>query len=125
MISNIVYPLPPNQTMDTTDISILYGEKGFDRCFIERKNNQYEYNIEQVTVPILDMAHLAEFSPKMDKILHNIMNTEKGIIFVYCEYKKGGSLPFALALEQNGFEHVSIEGKIGEPIPKPKLYSKY
>jgi len=125
MISNIVYPLPPGQTLDTTDISILYGEKGFDRCFTERKHNQYEYNLEQVTVPILDVAHLAQFSPKMDKILNNIMNTEKGIIFVYCEYKKGGSLPFALMLEQNGFEHLSIEGKIGEPIPKPKLFSRW
>ena len=43
MISNIVYPLPAGQTFAKTDVSLLYGEKGFDRCFEETKSNYYDY----------------------------------------------------------------------------------
>jgi superfamily II DNA or RNA helicase len=127
MISNIVYPLPPGQTFAKTDISLLYGEKGFDRCFEETKTNYYDYTkvaIESDGVPIIDNTHLEYYSPKYSKILKNIMNTQNGIIFVYSEYKKGGSLPFALVLEQNGFDQVVVEGKIGETVIKNKLVSR-
>lgn len=127
MISNIVYPLPAGQTFAKTDVSLLYGEKGFDRCFEETKSNYYDYTktaIQSDGVPIIDSKHLENYSPKYSKILKNIMNTQNGIIFVYSEYKKGGSLPFALVLEQNGFEQVVIEGKIGETVTKNKLVSR-
>ena len=127
MISNIVYPLPPGQTFAKTDVSLLYGEKGFDRCFEETKSNYYDYTkiaIESDGIPIIDSKHLEKYSPKYNKILKNIMNTRNGIIFVYSEYKKGGSLPFALVLEQNGFEQVVVEGKIGETVTKNKLVSR-
>jgi hypothetical protein len=127
MISNIVYPLPPKSTFPKTDVTLLYGDKGFERCFNETKNNKYEYNIENSIgtnrLPILDSSNLEIFAPKMSKIIQNIKNTDKGIIFVYSEYKKGGSLPFALALEQNGFEQLVIEGKNGGLAIKNKLQS--
>ena len=127
MISNIVYPLPPKSTFPKTDVTLLYGDKGFERCFNETKNNKYEYNIDNSIgtnrLPILDSSNLEIFAPKMSKIIQNIKNTDKGIIFVYSEYKKGGSLPFALALEQNGFEQLVIEGKNGGLAIKNKLQS--
>ena len=49
------------------------------------------------------------------------MNTPNGIIFIYSEYKKGGSLPLALVLEENGFEQILVEGKMGQLIVKNKL----
>ena len=127
VISNIVYPLSAGQTFAKMDVSLLYGEKGFDRCFEETKTNHYEYTkiaIESNGIPIIDSTHLENYSPKYNKILKNIMNTTNGIIFVYSEYKKGGSLPFALVLEQNGFEQVVIEGKIGETVVKNRLVSR-
>jgi superfamily II DNA or RNA helicase len=128
MISNIVYPLPPKQKFGKTDVTLLYGEKGFDRCFTELKSGKYEYNTENAIIPvnnlpILDVTNLPEFAPKFNKILQNILNTSTGIIFVYSEYKKGGSLPMALALEQNGFEQMVIEGKMGDIIVKNRLQS--
>ena len=128
MISNIVYPLSPKETFSKTDVSNLYGEKGFDRCFIETKGGKYEYNNDIAISkdnkkPIFDMSNLNEFSPKFHKIIQNIIATDTGIIFIYSEYKKGGSLPIALTLEQNGFEQIVIEGKMGDTVVKNRLQS--
>jgi superfamily II DNA or RNA helicase len=128
MISNIVYPLSPKQTFAKTDVTTLYGEKGFDRCFTEIKGGRYEYNTDIVISkdnkkPIFDMTNLNEFSPKFHKIIENIMSTTTGIIFIYSEYKKGGSLPMALTLEQNGFDQIVIEGKMGDTVIKNRLQS--
>lgn len=127
MISNIVYPLPQGQTLSTVDVTMLYGEKGFDRCFEESKTNQYDYSkiaLDKEGIPFIDSTRLETYSPKYSKILKNIMNTANGIIFVYSEYKKGGSIPLALVLEQNGFEQVVIDGKMGEIVIKNKLISR-
>jgi hypothetical protein len=127
MISNIVYPLSPKQSFAKTDVTTLYGEKGFDRCITELKGGKYEYNADVAIVsnkrPLLDMSNLNEFAPKFHKIIENIMATKTGIIFIYSEYKKGGSLPMALSLEQNGFDQIIIEGKMGDTVVKNRLQS--
>lgn len=125
MISNLVFP--SKIPLAKTDITSLYGERGFDRCFSENKN-KYEYIDDQALVqkvPFLDQSILETYSPKFKKILDNILNTKNGIIFVYSEYKKGGSLPLALMLEQNGFEQVIVEGKFGDIRVKNRLESKH
>jgi hypothetical protein len=125
MISNIVYPLPAKTTFSKADVSILFGERGFDRCFKELKNGKYEYTEDAIISkkPIFDVSNLDKYSPKFHKILENITSTENGIIFVYSEYRKGGSLPLALMLEQNGFEQLVVEGKMGDVVVKNKLQS--
>ncbi len=123
MISNLVYPT--KTLLNKMDVTLLYGEKGFDRCFSEQ-NNKYNY-IEETAlvkgVPFLDSSILETYSPKYKKILDNILHTENGIVFIYSEYKKGGSLPLALMLEQNGFEQYVVEGKFGELRVKNRLQS--
>ncbi len=124
MVANIVYP---SKTLLTkTDVTTLFGDKGFDRCFIEDKN-KYLYNEDNALVkgvPFLDNTVVEEFAPKLKKIYDNIIHTDNGIIFVYSEYKKGGSVPLALMLEQNGFEQVIVEGKYGDIRVKNRLESR-
>ncbi len=124
IISNIVYPT--KELITKVDVTTLYGDKGFDRCFNEDKN-KYSYNEQNALIrkiPFLDITNLNDYSPKFKQILDNIMNTENGIIFIYSEYRKGGSLPLALTLEQNGFEQVVVEGKFGDIRVKNRLESK-
>ena len=124
MICNIVYP--SKDIISKVDITTLYGDKGFDRCFIEDKNRfiYNEDNALEKEVPFLDQSVIQKYSPKFKKILDNVMNTENGIIFIYSEYKKGGSIPLALMLEQNGFEQLVVEGKYGDSRVKNRLESK-
>ncbi len=125
MISNIVYPLPPKTAFSKADVTTLFGEKGFDRCFKELKSGRFEYTEDSMVgkKPIFDVDNLEKYSPKFHKILENITSTESGIIFIYSEYRKGGSLPLALMLEQNGFEQLVVEGKMGDIVVKNKLQS--
>jgi hypothetical protein len=119
VICNIVYP-----SKDLKNLDNLHGETGFKHCFTE-DSNTYEYTDSSLVdgVPFLDRDLIGKYSTKFSKILNNILSTNKGIIFVYSEYKKGGSIPLTLMLEQNGFEQLVIEGKYGEPIVKNKLSS--
>lgn len=121
VISNIVYP-----TVDKKDINKLYGETGFNNCFIE-ENSMYTYSEDAILdgKPFLDYDKIEKYSCKFKKILDNILHTQNGIIFVYSEYRKGGSIPLALTLEQNGFEQLVVEGKYGEGVIKNKLNSPY
>jgi hypothetical protein len=119
VICNIVYP-----SKDLKNLDYLHSETGFKRCFTE-ESNTYEYTNNALIdgVPFLDRNLIGKYSTKFYKILNNIISTNKGIIFIYSEYKKGGSIPLALMLEQNGFEQLVVEGKYGEPIVKNKLIS--
>jgi hypothetical protein len=125
MISNIVYPLPSKTVFSKADVTTLFGERGFDRCFRELKSGRFEYTEDAIVAkkPIFDVDNLEKYSPKFHKILENISSTESGIIFIYSEYRKGGSLPLALMLEQNGFEQLVVEGKMGDIVVKNKLQS--
>ena len=125
MISNIVYPLPPKTTFTKADVTALFGERGFDRCFKEIKSGRFEHTEDAIVAKksIFDVSNLEKYSPKFHKILDNINSTENGIIFIYSEYRKGGSLPLALMLEQNGFEQLVVEGKMGDIVIKNKLQS--
>ena len=105
-MSLIVYPnrtfgkrgLNTNFEMDITRKHTLTGK--------DIKVNQYKYtNLDNGE--FLRLEHLNDYSPKFyDTIQHilHFIQTENGIIFVFCSEVIAGILPFCLALEQNGFD---------------------
>ena len=78
-------------------------EAGFQECFEERKDgatlSQFKSNIPPTW---LKRDELHKASPKSAFILERIQKTT-GVIFVYSRFVKSGALPFAIALEANGY----------------------
>lgn len=58
----------------------------------------------------LDEKHLHKYSSKFARALKNI-KYGKGICYVYSDFVWGGVLPFALMLEQNGFQRYVVKGE--------------
>ena len=58
----------------------------------------------------LDEKHLHKYSAKFARALKNI-KYGKGICYVYSDFVWGGVLPFALMLEQNGFQRYTVKGE--------------
>jgi hypothetical protein len=78
-------------------------EAGFQECFEERKEgatlSQFKSNIPPTW---LKRDELHKSSPKTAFILQRIQKTI-GVVFVYSRFVKSGALPFAIALEANGY----------------------
>ena len=60
--------------------------------------------------PFLDEKYLEKYSSKFYSALQNIKNG-KGICYIYSEFIWAGVLPFAMMLEQNGFERYLWSGE--------------
>ncbi len=58
--------------------------------------------------PFLDAKHLENYSTKFAQTLNSIIHSE-GLNYVYTTYIDSGALPFALMLEQNGFERYTTD----------------
>lgn len=65
---------------------------------------------EKDEVPFLDETMLANYSSKFHKALNFIKNS-KGIAYIYSEFVLAGVIPFAIMLEQNGFERYTVKGE--------------
>lgn len=126
--SNFVFP---SSNMDDEDIELnnYYGLKGLERCFdvvVSKGHKKYKYNnsiYKQfgnfLYCPKIDdeafiKYQLSYFSSKMDSIMKYIYNS-KGIVYVYSQFINSGVLPFALALEQNGFKKYGKEQLLDHP----------
>ena len=70
---------------------------------------KFNYGTKQES-SFLDEKNLEKFSTKFYNALNKIKNG-KGICYVYSEFVWGGTLPFALMLEQNGFERYKVSGE--------------
>ena len=104
------------------------GEGAFVQEYVEnpytkKKFIQFKYQKHTLDnigtkdeVPFLDETRLGLYSQKFKKALE-LIKQSRGICYVYSEYVKGGVLPFALMLEQNGFTRY-VEPNSGE---KPLL----
>ncbi len=60
--------------------------------------------------PFADEQYLGDFSTKFNDVLQTIKKS-KGLIFVYSQFIEWGALPFALMLEQNGFDRECTDGE--------------
>jgi hypothetical protein len=122
-ISDIVFP---------TSNGPAYGNAGFiskslaKGALIETRKKLHDLKKKAVTfsygdnailnkgtkeeVPFLDKSVLANYSNKFLKAFEAIRDA-KGICYVYSEFKKAGVIPFALVLEQNGFERYTVKGE--------------
>ncbi len=60
--------------------------------------------------PFLDAKHLDKYSTKFATTLQSIIHST-GLNYVYSTYIDSGALPFALMLEQNGFERYTTDGE--------------
>ena len=119
--SNIVFPLKGNK--------IGYGSEGFSKKGKEgalkevmksvggKGGKIITYNYEKHAIfdagtkneaPFLAEKHLDKYSSKFAKALDYIKRS-KGLVYVYSEYLSAGIVPFALMLEQNGFERYTVD----------------
>lgn len=79
-------------------ISYQYGDIGI---FNKGEKNE---------VPFLDESVLANYSSKFHKAL-SFITRSKGICYIYSEFVLAGVIPFAIMLEQNGFERYTVKGE--------------
>uniref|UniRef100_A0A6C0IVT0 Helicase ATP-binding domain-containing protein n=1 Tax=viral metagenome TaxID=1070528 RepID=A0A6C0IVT0_9ZZZZ len=138
--SNIVYPNPNFYIDDNPELKgELRGELGerlgLNNSFIyDSENDKYTYNktskidlgsINSDNKGFLHLDYIQKYSIKFHSILKNIL-TCKGIAFVYSQFISHGIKPFALSLEENGFERYVLDGNTNNFLSKPiKQADKY
>lgn len=119
---NIIFP--------TSSENFVYGKEGFQKTdngkgaftyfeYKDKKSKYYSFSYQShclfnkdtdKEITFLDLSKIGNYSAKYEYIINKIINS-KGIIFISSEYKDGGILPLALALEQNGIQRYTIEGE--------------
>jgi hypothetical protein len=126
-ISNIVYNSNLESESDSSgirNINDLYGRTGFYKIFEKSNSEEHSiYKIKYITNNsnkyILNKKNLAEYSPKINKIIEYI-NKSEGIVFVYSQYIYSGILPIAIALEHQGYSKYSNTGTNVDILKKHK-----
>jgi len=96
---NFIFPV------DTDDLESRIRETGFDNVFDDRTHSLRNFTrfASKIGPPTwLIQENLVNYSPKSAFIIKNIRNSS-GPVFVYSRFIKSGALPFALALEANGY----------------------
>lgn len=101
-------------------VAVLPGNKGFDEVF-RLAGKQFEY--VDTAKPFLTAEHLANHSAKFASIVKSI-ESSKGMVFVYSNYKKSGARLFAMALEEHGFRPARGETLLSNPS-SPGTKGKY
>ena len=120
-ISNIVFPVEDSEigTYDKKGYSESDdGSGGFYKVKKEGKKRsivKFRYQSHAIfdkdtkgEAPFLDAQHLNNYSAKFSQTLDSIVNSV-GLNYVYSTYIDSGALPFALMLEQNGFERYTTD----------------
>lgn len=92
-------------------VAVLPDNKGFDEVF-RLSGKQFAY--VDPSKPFLAAEHLASHSTKFVSILNSI-ESSKGVVFVYSNYKKSGARLFAMALEEHGFRPARGETLLATP----------
>jgi len=112
-IANIVFPGNEHDA-----ITNLYGNAGFQRCFEVDRNNRmmtirYQPDIVEKYGHFLDFDHVAEYSPKIHRLLETL-RTSEGVVFIYSRFLNAGIKPLLIALEHEGYRryggHRLLEG---------------
>lgn len=120
-ISNIAFPVEGSDvgTYDKKAYrEVDDGQGAFYKVQKEgkkRSNVKFRYQSHAIfdkdtkaEAPFLDAKHIENYSTKFAMTLDSIINTQ-GLNYVYSTYIDSGALPFALMLEQNGFERFRTE----------------
>lgn len=106
------------------------GEKGIHNTMSWKKikttpneqKTQYEYKPETFKNfgRFLSPQNLPQYSRKISEIQQRILRST-GVILIYSEYIAGGVIPFALALEELGFErHVPVNSRYTNTLFNPQ-----
>jgi hypothetical protein len=128
-ISNIVFPIAKTSkkiedigSFNKYSINVDYdnGLGGYykvTKLVGNKKKIQFKYQDHAIfdkntkdEAPFADEKHLHKFSSKFAKML-DVIKKSKGLCFVYSNYIDQGTLPFALMLEQNGFDREVVDGE--------------
>ena len=132
-ISNIVFPVADTNNKNENVISPIgsFSKSAIDtevdngmggyyrttKLIGGRKKIKYCYQSHAIfnkdttkECPFADEEYLGDFSAKFYDVLQTIKKS-KGLIFVYSQFIEWGALPFALMLEQNGFDRECTDGE--------------
>ena len=116
-ISNIVFPIKNKVTFGSYGYTSNLNKGSFKEIKQKSKTNQFEFEsyalINKGTkneYPFIDKKYLENYSSKFYNAFINITKS-KGLVYVYSEYLKSGVIPFALMLEQNGYDRYTISGE--------------
>ena len=141
-ISNIVFPLKNGGFIDGIR-GFSDSDNGLGAFYIDKKKGkktiQFKYQNHVLMnrgtkneKPFIDKKYLGDYSSKFAKIIKFITKSS-GPVIIYSRYIRGGILPFALALEQNGIQrylsgneqpllNYSFNKKKGGGISEPIYY---
>ena len=114
-ICNIVYPVPASLMGEASSYKknderrqevaarLSHGRVGFDNAFVRLPGQGLRVRYAGDHVPrFLANPLLSQHAPKMKTVIDRIVASE-GIVFVYSQYIPSGLMPFAIALEHEGF----------------------
>jgi len=130
---NITYP---NTVLNTTtindfpklDIKIeeLIGKNGLYGIVenVGDKKKEYKFKLRDDKNNIFLKENIGKYSCKFKTILDSIENSE-GPIIVYSQFIESGLIPFALALESNGFKKYDNNSLFKKPVVDIKKNSNY
>ena len=109
MASNIIFP-----NRSGGKLGGLIGDVGFDANLIKLvKQDKYKYKsqnaIQENGKSFLHLDNIQKFSAKYYNIIR-LINSCKGIVFIYSKFLKPGAISLALALEENGYDKFSLKG---------------
>jgi hypothetical protein len=118
-LSNIYYP-SISLGGETTAVNWYTNKNRLTDCF-SINNNKYSYKKEYDK--FMNIENLKTYSMKMFTILTSIINPKnKGIQFVYSQFKAFGIIPMTYILELNGYENSNSPNKFTIPSNKKRCY---
>jgi hypothetical protein len=107
-------------TNDPNLICSFPNYKNFSETF-ETSGEQYGYRKD--TEKFLAPSKVALYSSKFALIM-NILNNSSGIVYVYSNLVTNGAIPFAMCLEEHGFDNAISENLLKNPSGETKKGTK-
>ena len=115
--ASVVETLKFGAIIDYRTICVFPENKDHSEVF-SKKEGQYFYTGEKFLAP----SKVSQYSSKF-ALITNILNTSKGVVFIYSNLVEKGVQLFAMCLEEHGYASVGT-GLLGEPSTEVAKGSK-
>ena len=119
LIQVLNFAFPTNDLRTTTSI---FGSDGLFRL-MNYNNNTFSYKPDTIKEygKIFHPDNIQNYSIKF-KSIYNYINNSEGVILVYSQYIEGSIIPFALMLEEMGFQKYNSNSLLNSNTKSIKSY---
>lgn len=124
-ISILVFPFLNKNDINKTNYAECYGKKGFDNLIntnVKKSNSMlHSYKTEK---QFLDENNIEIYAPKLKSII-DLINSSKGIVYIYSFFLPSGLLPLAIALEHAGYNKYDTNNLLVDKKRNKKVKGNY